>query len=205
MSWFSRLYDPLLAPAERLVFAVRRRELLAATSGRVLELGAGTGANLPHYPADVDLVLTEPDDGMRSLLVPRAERRPMTEVHDARGESLPFPDASFDVVVATLVLCSVRDPARVVSEVRRVLRDDGRFLFLEHVASEGWRGSLQRGLDPAWQAIAGHCHLHRDPLPVLAEGGFEVHDARVERPWVVPPFLQPILSGVARPGLRGGR
>ncbi|MCA9491838.1 MAG: class I SAM-dependent methyltransferase [Myxococcales bacterium] len=205
MSWFSRFYDPLLAPAERLVFAVKRRELLAATSGRVLELGAGTGANLQHYPDDVELVLTEPDDGMRSLLEPRAERRPRTEVHDARGESLPFPDASFDVVVATLVLCSVRDPEAVASEIRRVLRDDGRFVFLEHVASDGWRGSLQRGLDPAWQAIAGHCHLHRDPLPVLARAGLRVHDARIERPWVVPPFLQPILSGVAFPAVRAGR
>lgn len=197
MSWFSRCYDPLLALPERLHFGARRRELLAGTEGRVLELGAGTGANLPHYPDHVELVLSEPDDGMRALLASKAERRPRTRVEDAKGESLPHPDASFDVVVATLVLCSVRDPGQVVGEIRRVLRNGGRFLFLEHVASEGWRGSLQRGLDPVWQEVAGHCHLHRDPLPFLRETGFDVRNVRVDRPWVVPPFLQPILSGEA--------
>src|SRR5688500_11413473 len=122
------LYDPFLALGERRGMSDNRRALLRGAAGRVLEIGAGTGANLTAYPPDLEgLVVTEPDPGMaRRLRRHVARHRPDAEVLCVGAESLPFPDGAFDVVVATLVLCTVPDPAAAVAEVRRVLRPGGR-------------------------------------------------------------------------------
>ena len=129
------LYDPFLWWGEIAGMRRRRRALVAAAHGRVLEIGAGTGLNIPHYPADIaDLVLTEPEPAMRRRLAGRLERHGRTaSIVDAPAERLPLPDASVDTVVATLVLCTVADPARALGEIARVLRSDGRLLFIEHV------------------------------------------------------------------------
>jgi SAM-dependent methyltransferase len=198
MSWLSLIYDPILALPERWVLSGLRREILSGLAGRVLEIGAGSGANLAHFPPDVDLVATEPDAGMRALLEGRAEVRPRTQVVGASAERLPFPEASFDAAVGTLVLCSVHDPDLAAAELRRVLRPGGRYLFLEHTASDGWRGLLQRAMDPAWQRVAGRCHLRRDPRPTLAAAGFELGGVREIRPRIWPPFFQPLVLGEAR-------
>src|SRR5215470_7784716 len=119
MSFNALIYDASLAIGERRGMAARRGELLASARGRVLELGAGTGLNLRHYPDGVELVVSEPDPAMRARLKRRAGTA--VRVVDAGAESLPFPDDSFDTVVSTLVLCTVADPDAALAEVRRVL------------------------------------------------------------------------------------
>ena len=135
---FARGYDRFTKSTEDAGLREKRRELLARASGRTLEIGAGTGSNLELYPEAVtELVLTEPDEHMRAQLERKLSalgRRP--EVVGAGAERLPFPDASFDTVVATLVLCTIPAPRRALEEISRVLKPDGRLLFLEHVRAE---------------------------------------------------------------------
>ena len=129
-------YDWFLGMSERAGLSQRRRELLAAARGRTIEVGAGTGLNLVHYPAVPELVLAEPNPNMVKRLRARVEHSlRVAEVVQAPGERLPFPDDSFDTAVMTLVLCTAPDPEIVLAEVARVLRPDGLLLFLEHVRS----------------------------------------------------------------------
>lgn len=130
----ARLYDAVLALAERRALRAWRAELLAGASGDVLEIGAGTGANLPWYPPSVGrLLLLEPDATMRKRLARRAPAK--ATVLAGRGRQLPLGTGTVDTVVSTLVLCSVGDVDEVLAEVRRVLRPGGRLLLLEHVAA----------------------------------------------------------------------
>ena len=137
---FAALYDRLLSGTERAGLQDMRAELLAGARGRTLELGAGTGLNLAHYTdAVTELVLTEPDPHMARRLRSRLEdERPApgrVEVIEAPAERLPFEDQSFDTVVSTLVLCSVESPGGAAAEITRVLKPEGRLLYLEHVRS----------------------------------------------------------------------
>jgi len=135
------IYDPSLALGERRGMAARRRALLAQARGRVLELGAGTGLNLAHYPADVaTLVVSEPDAAMRARLARRVERAGRhARVVEASAEALPFADATFDTVVSTMVLCTVQDVGAALAEIRRVLAPGGRLLLIEHVRASSPR------------------------------------------------------------------
>src|SRR5215210_3378008 len=134
------LYDPFFWVAERAGMAARRRALVAQAHGRVLEIGAGTGLNLRHYPDGLDLVLTEPDDAMAERLRARvAALGRRAAVVPAGAEALPFADDSFDTIVSTLVLCTVPDQPAALREVARVLRPGGRLLFAEHVRSDSAR------------------------------------------------------------------
>lgn len=162
-----------------------RRELLAELDGEVLELGAGTGLNLPHYPASVRrLVLTEPDRHMRARLADRVASSPpavdAVEVVDAPADRLPFADASFDAAVSTLVLCSVPDQRDALAEIRRVLRPGGRLVFLEHVAADHRprRHAWQRRLEPLWKRLFGGCHLTRHTLAAIETAGFTAEHRR---------------------------
>src|SRR5919198_848278 len=132
---FAAIYDRMTAGSEKAGLAERRRALLADADGRVLEVGAGTGANIEHYPATVEeIVFTEPEEPMaRRLEEKRRSAGRWGSVVRAPAEQLPFADGSFDTVVCTLVLCTVKDPARALSEIERVLRPGGKLLFLEHV------------------------------------------------------------------------
>src|SRR6202008_2923438 len=131
-------YDRQLAKVEQAGLGAIREELLSGASGRVLEVGGGTGANLAHYGSGVEsLTVTEPEPAMLRRLEQRvAEQAPETKVVQAPAEELPFEDDSFDVAVSTLVLCGVDDQSRALQELRRVLRPGGRLLFLEHVRSD---------------------------------------------------------------------
>jgi SAM-dependent methyltransferase len=135
----------------------------------VLELGAGTGGNLSLYPSSVTRL-------MREMLRRKLSGRPEVEVLEATAESLPVPVRSFDTVVATLVLCSVKDPAQVVAEIHRVLRPGGTFLFLEHIGAPAgtWTRRVQGALEPVWKRLAGNCHLTRHPGPLLEAAGFRM-------------------------------
>jgi SAM-dependent methyltransferase len=185
----ARLYDPFLALGERRGMAAHRRELLAGVSGRVLEVGAGTGLNLPFYGPGADVVLTEPDPAMRA----RAARRGATVV-DARAEALPFADGTFDAVVCTLVLCTVDDPAAAVAEFRRILAPGGRLLFIEHVRAQDAR--RQDRWAPLWRAFAMGCRCNQPTLDLL-----RAHlDVRCTlAPWSgMPAIVSPLAIGEAR-------
>jgi ubiquinone/menaquinone biosynthesis C-methylase UbiE len=167
----------------------------------VLEIGAGTGFNLPHYPAAIDeLVITEPAAGMLRRAKKRAAAvgRSVRAVQ-ASSERLPFEDASFHTVVSTLVLCSVEDQDAAVAEVRRVLKRDGRLLFVEHVrAGEPRLARWQDRLERPWGLVAGGCHPNRPTLQAIEAGGFEVEELeRGELPRS-PAIVRPLISGYAR-------
>lgn len=209
MAWMlAPLYDRLVAPAEAASFGRWRGELLAGASGTVVEIGAGTGANVAHYPSSVDrLVLTEPDPGMRLRLLDQVEQRRVAagpgpgsiEVRAVDGDALPLDDGEADVVVGTLVLCTVPDPVAVLAEVRRVLRPGGRYVFLEHVAAEDRPDRLrwQRRLDPVWHRVAGGCHLTRRTAEVIEGAGFRLHQVTRESARKTSPLLRATVRGAA--------
>lgn len=199
---FAAGYDRVMARTERDGLSRRRAELLAQASGDVLEVGGGTGANLAHYGDGVtSLTVTEPAEPMFKRLADHvAERRPGTRLLHASAEDLPFPDQSFDTVVATLVLCTVDDPSRALAELRRVLRPGGRLLFIEHVRSEDPRlAKWQDRLRPV-QMVVGHgCRPNRRTLEGIRDAGFEVTDVEHSSLEHAPPLVRPLVTGV---GLR---
>jgi ubiquinone/menaquinone biosynthesis C-methylase UbiE len=197
---FTALYDRLLKATEEEGLREMRRETLARASGRTIDLGAGTGANLGLYPDSVtELVLAEPDPHMLRKLRPKAERAGIeAEIVEAGAESLPFEDSSFDTAVFTLVLCTVPDPAAALSEAARVLRPGGRLLFVEHVRAEEpglarWQDRLER----PWRLFGDGCHCNRDTVATIAAGPFEVGEVdRGELP-KSPPIVRPLVRGSA--------
>ncbi|HSJ64136.1 MAG TPA: class I SAM-dependent methyltransferase [Gemmatimonadaceae bacterium] len=198
------LYDPVLRIVERRGLRQWRRETLAVLSGRVLEIGAGTGRNLPFYPEAVtELALLEPDAHMRAQLSPRAARasRRLT-IHDGDAAALPFPDGAFDAVVVTLVLCTIPDVPGALAEARRVLAPHGTLVFIEHVgAVEGSRRRRwQRRLEPAWRRVAGGCRLTRDTLRAIADAGFTVRRVDASDLPGLMRLGSPVVRGVAQRG-----
>jgi ubiquinone/menaquinone biosynthesis C-methylase UbiE len=196
----ARIYDPFLALGERRGMASHRRALLASARGRVLELGAGSGLNLAYYPAEIgELVLTEPDPAMRARLekrVARSERNAM--VVAAPAEALPFADGAFDVVVSTMVLCTVDDPVAAVEEVRRVLAPGGRLLFIEHVRSTTPRlARWQRRLARPWRAFALGCRCDQATLEVLERAQLRIDRVASGRWRGMPALVRPLVIGHA--------
>jgi ubiquinone/menaquinone biosynthesis C-methylase UbiE len=197
---FSAIYDPLLWIGERAGMARRRDSLLALASGRVLELGAGTGLNLRHYSdAAEKLILTEPADSM----LPRLRRRARHSGRDctvlpAEAESLPFNDDTFDTVVSTLVLCTVSDPRRAIDEIARVLRPGGRLLFLEHVRADSRRlARWQDRLHRPWHAFAAGCNANRATIELLHESALRVGEVERDRWSWMPALVHPLAIGIA--------
>jgi ubiquinone/menaquinone biosynthesis C-methylase UbiE len=203
MGWLmAALYEKVTASSEAGSIRGWRTELLTQLTGEVLEVGAGTGKNIPHYPRSVSrLVLTEPDPHMRRRLYRRvrAERPAHTEVLDASLERLPFAAAGFDVVVATLVLCSVPRLDRALAEIRRVLRPGGRLLFIEHVAADDQPGRLkwQRRIEPLWKRVSGNCHLTRRTADAIADAHFDIIELRRESMRTAWTLVRPTIRGVA--------
>jgi ubiquinone/menaquinone biosynthesis C-methylase UbiE len=201
---FARFYDRMLAGTERAGLIEMRRELLARANGRTLELGAGTGLNLPHYTGAVsELVLAEPDphmaDRLRDRLAREGTAAGRASVIEAPAENLPFDDGSFDTVVSTLVFCTVEDPVRAIAEARRVLVEAGSLLFVEHVRSETrqlswWQDRLER----PWGWVAAGCHPNRPTGDLLADAGFWIEQLDRGRLPKVPRWMQPMIRGVAR-------
>ncbi|HYC81023.1 MAG TPA: class I SAM-dependent methyltransferase [Solirubrobacterales bacterium] len=193
------LYDPFLWLGERLGMAALRRELLAEARGAVLEIGAGTGLNLPHYPTGLErLVLAEPGARMAGHIdLGRAPDGVDARLVQAPAEELPFADGSFDTVVSTLVLCTVADPVRALHEVARVLRPGGRLLFLEHVRAEpGWRRRLQARSVRAWAAFADGCRCDRPTLATIETSMLVESVSRAS--WRgMPAIVRPLVWGSA--------
>ena len=194
------IYDLMGGPIEKKPLIVdNRRKLLAPAEGRVLEVGAGTGFNLPHYPAGADeLTLTDGMDGMLRRARKRAERvGRKVETTTASVESLPFEDASFDTVVASLLLCSVDDQDRALGEIRRVLKPGGRYLFLEHVRSDDEKiAGRQDRLEGLWKTLVMGCHPNRDTLPRI-EAAFAVDEVERDVLPMGPKIVRPYVLGRA--------
>ena len=195
---FARFYDTLAGPMERKGLADRRAQLLGALEGDVLEIGAGTGANLAVYPGGLTLTVTEPSAPMAERLRERvASDRPDTTVVEAPAEQLPFADASFDEVVSTLVLCSVTDPHAAVAEIRRVLRPGGRLVLIEHVVAKGRGRYAQRVWEPAQKVLGRNCHVTRDTRQTLETGGFDTSSVVDIAMPGAPESVFPAISGIA--------
>jgi len=193
---FARFYE-LLSRAEDRAIAPYRDEVVADAPGRVLEIGAGNGMNLGRYRTASLVVGLEPEPRLLAKARPRADGAAV-RVRLVRGaaEALPFADASFDTVVASLVLCTVRDPARAVSELRRVLAPGGEVRFFEHVrALDPGLARRQDLLNRPYGRFAGGCNMNRDTLLTLRRAGFAVRFRRL----AFGPKMAPHVLGIARP------
>ena len=196
---FASWYDLLNSGVEGRVVPYRKRTAGNAW-GDVLEIGGGTGANLPYYPEGANITFIEPDAHMLRKLRRNIvwHKRDATIVQQG-GESLPFADASFDTVVTTLVLCMVRDADAVVREARRVLKPGGAFLFYEHVISPRRRGRWwQHKLNPAWKCLTTGCNLDRDLTASIQNAGFDSVELEAFDLSVRLPVTIPNIVGIAR-------
>lgn len=175
---FARAWVRLARQLERQGASAHRRRLVDGLTGEVVEVGAGHGASFAHYPTTVTrVVAVEPEPHLRALAADAASNAPVpVEVVDGTGEALPLADASVDAAVASLVLCSVTDPAAALDEIARVLRPGGVVRLFEHVAAAGAaHRRLQRALDATvWPRLGGNCHTARDPLAHLASHGLRL-------------------------------
>ncbi len=203
--FFALTYDRMSAKMERAGLHAQREALLAGASGRVLEIGAGTGANLGLYGSEVEaLTVTEPESPMLKRLQRRVqEQAPKTTVLRAPAEDLPFEDGSFDTAVSTLVLCGVSDQPRALGELRRVLRPGGKLLFIEHVRSdEPGLARKQDRMNGLNHFLVG-CDCNRTTLDSIQAAGFEV--SQLERTTLAkaPAFVRPLIVGAATAPLHG--
>jgi ubiquinone/menaquinone biosynthesis C-methylase UbiE len=200
---FARALDRLTRLEEREV-GQHRDELLAGLSGRVVEIGAGNGMNFRHYPSTVEeVVALEPEPYLRGKAEDAARRATArVTVRDGVADSLPLEDATVDAAVASLVLCTVPDPARALAELHRVLRPGGELRFFEHVRSDRPRKArIEQRLDSSgvWPRIGGGCHCARDTLAAIQAAGFRIERDRsldVGPSWL---HTNPHVLGMATP------
>ncbi len=183
-------------------YAALKREMFGGLSHTVLELGAGDGANFRYLAPGTRVIAIEPNVHMHRWLRARAARHGIdVDVRAATAEALPLADRTVDAVISSLVLCTVPDPARVLAEVRRVLRPGGRYWCIEHVAaSEGSAlAGLQRALRRPWRWMFEGCETSRDTARLLREAGF----ASVEvTPFTLPTVFAPIRPQIAAVAVR---
>ena len=197
--FFAAVYDGQMRKSEKAGLAEIRTAVVGKAAGTVLEIGAGTGANLAHYgPTVTSLTVTEPD----VYMLKRLERRvtgeaPSASALRAPAEDLPFEDGTFDAVVSTLVLCGVDDQPRAVRELRRVLRPGGRLIFIEHVRSDDARvAKMQDRMNPL-NRFCVLCDCNRPTLETIRAAGFEVTQLEQTELPKAPPFARPLIIGTA--------
>lgn len=175
------IYDALMVPADRLGFEQVRKMVAANASGKVLEIGAGTGLNFKFLKSASCVLAIEPDRFMLKKAAVRlsgssSKGGPGCAVLvQAEAETIPFPDNSFDTVISTLTFCTIMDPVRAATEIRRVLKPDGRFYFAEHpIAERPFLARAEKAVTPVWKRMAGGCHLDRDIVSNFRSGGLEI-------------------------------
>lgn len=177
---FARLYDWALLPQELTFLRALRRRAAGRASGRVLEIGIGTGLNLPHYGNAGHIIGMDPHPDMLAQAKARAQglgRR--LDLVQARAEELPFASSVFDAVVGSYVFCTIPEPRQALDEVRRVARPQAPLRLIEHVR---WRqplwGAVQDLLTPVWERLADGCQLNRDTLSMVRTAGYRVEGVR---------------------------
>jgi ubiquinone/menaquinone biosynthesis C-methylase UbiE len=200
---FARLYTRMVRNESAMETEFRDR-LTAGVRGRVIEIGAGSGANFAHYPETVeDVLAVEPEPYLREQAIRAAAGAPVAiEVIDATADRLPGADSEFDTAIVSLVLCTVPDPAGALAEAKRVLRAGGELRFYEHVISrKPSMARLQRIFDRTfWPHVAGGCHAARDTERAIEEAGFTIETSEREA-FAPSPLLPafPHVVGIARP------
>ena len=203
---FALTYDRQIAKVEQAMLGDLRRDLLAGAAGHVLEIGAGTGANLAHYGPGVEsLTITEPEPNMLRRLERRASvQAPAARILRAPAEDLPFEDGTFDVAVSTLVLCGVSDQPRALRQLRRVLRPGGQLFFIEHVRSGDPRlARHQDRLNWLNRLVVG-CECNRPTLTTITAAGFAVAQVEDLTMAKAPSFVSPLIVGTATAPLQAG-
>jgi ubiquinone/menaquinone biosynthesis C-methylase UbiE len=187
---FAAFYNWASTRAERASRNPYRERLVGDLTGHVLEIGIGNGLNLRYYRHIARLTAIEPDPYMRQHLAGRAETVffPL-EILPATAESLPFEDAAFDAVVTSLVLCSVADQTRALSEIRRVLKPGGEYRFMEHVRAEGLGGAILDAIRPGWSLCAGGCQPNRRTEAAIRAAGFTIESIERYREGILPHIL----------------
>jgi SAM-dependent methyltransferase len=194
--FFARLWTVMSGHEPESVRRLRR-ENLAGLSGRVLEVGAGTGTNFEFYPVGVtEVVAVEPEKRLVALARKAASSAPVpVTITDDTVESYSAGEP-FDAVVCSLVLCSVEEPDSVVRQLLSLLRPGGELRYLEHVASGGFRARLQKAADATvWPRLLGNCHTHRHTEETIVGAGFRVTGAR--REWTLPAWVPMPVSEFA--------
>jgi ubiquinone/menaquinone biosynthesis C-methylase UbiE len=196
---FAMTYDRNMVRVEKAGLRALRQSLLTAASGKVLEIGGGTGANLPFYPPEVEsLTITEPEASMVSRLEQRVrEQAPRARVLRAPAEDLPFEDCTFDAVVSTLVLCGVSDQPQALRQIRRVLRPGGQLLFIEHVRSDNARLAHRQDRMNWLNRLLVCCDCNRPTLTFVQEEGFTIGQVEHLTWQKVPSFVRPLVVGSA--------
>lgn len=173
---FAKWYDFFMSPLEKRKFQRIREELLTNASGRVLELGSGTGINFPLYKKVEEVVAIEPNPHMiERSFQKQKESSVRIEVVQASAEELPFADNTFDTVVATLVFCTIPNVEKAIDEIKRVCQPEAKILIFEHVKMDNrFLFKLQDSLTPAWKKICDGCCLNRDTLNVFQAYDFPI-------------------------------
>lgn len=196
--WFAALYPLLISPEERRRWSKVRPRIMGEVEGRVLEIGVGSGFSLRFYPVKADVVATEPDPHMLKRAQRHLEELGATNIglQQAPAEDLPFENESFDHVVSSWVLCTVRDLSSALAEAQRVLKPEGTFRFMEHVRNDESRfwSTVQDLTTPAFRWFGAGCHPNRRIKQAIEEAGFRIEWLEDVRGW-----LQPVIYGVARP------
>lgn len=197
--FFAMTYDRSIAKVEKAGLRAHREALLADASGRVLEIGAGTGANLLCYGPSVEsLTLTEPDVPMLHRLERKVrELAPGSTVVRAPAEDLPFESDTFDTAVSTLVLCGVDDQPRALRELHRVLRPGGRLIFIEHVRSDDAKLARKQARMNGINRFMVGCECTRPTLESIVAGGFEVERIEHTTAKKIPSWASPLIVGSA--------
>jgi len=197
---FAAMYDRFTAGAEDAGLREHRKQLIGGARGKVLEVGAGTGANLPFYGDAVEAITcAEPEEPMARRLAARIKQQPRAiEILAAPAERLPVPDAQFDTVVSTLVLCTVPDQPRALAELRRVLKPGGTLLFLEHVRSDDPKlARWQDRLNGVNRFMACGCNCNRATVDAIRAAGFTITSLKQDAFPKAPPFVRPMVVGAA--------
>ena len=197
-------YDPVMYVLDAVQFRPHREYLTSNLAGTVVDLGCGTGTLFKYLPRNrlrsgaIEYHAVEPDRSMRKRAVRRARRLelPMT-IHDDRAESLPFENESVDVVLSSMVLCTVDNLSQSIAEIYRVLEPRGTLKFFEHVAGDGHLHRIQRRVTPLWGRLAGGCHLDRRSVTrVVSHRGFD--PVKIERVRAGIPPVYPFMRGTVR-------
>lgn len=201
MAWLNAWFMYRAADRYNELTDHHKKKLFSNLSGRVLEIGAGTGANLNYYPKSIDLVIVEPSPYMQQYLRKKAGNLGRSiDIHTGIAEDLSFSDESFDSVISTLVLCSVEDLEQSLSEIKRVLKPGGRFYFIEHVAAHenSQLRTLQNIIAPLWKRMADGCHPNRNTADFIRQSEFT--DIKIQMTRLNLPVVSPhIIGSAAKP------